>query len=168
MKEKPKSVPAGGQAKKTKKPPASESEINYAEMLYCEKDISPQAVSEELGRDIKTIYAWRDKYKWDMTKELFHTSPNVLKKILLNEAMRIAKGEKRVDAGGVEQKPIDADSLSKIMKAYDYMKSKLSPEVIRDVLMKRDVWMTGIDPKRAVEDTKFNKMFLQEIIGDEQ
>ena len=154
--------------KKSKKAPATEAEINYAEMLYCEKDISPQAISGELGRDIKTVYAWRDKYQWDSTKELFHTSPNVLKKILLNEAMRIAKGEKRLDADGKEIKPIDADSLSKIMKAYDYMNSKLSPEVIRDVLMKRDLFMTTVDPKRAVEDTKYNKMFLQEIIGNEQ
>lgn len=153
---------------KPKKAPATESEINYAEMLYCEKSISPQAIGEELGRDIKTIYAWRDKYGWDNTKELFHTSPNVLKKILLNEAMRIAKGEKRTDENGNEIKPIDADSLSKVMKAYDYMKSKLSPEVVRDVLMKRDVFVAAIDPKRAIEDTKTNKMFLQEIISEEQ
>jgi len=151
----------------TKKPPATEAEINYAEMLYCEKGISPQAISEELGRDIKTIYAWRDKYKWNNTKELFQTSPSVLKKILLDEATRIAKGEKRLDKNGEEVKAIDADSLSKVMKAYDYMKSKLSPEVIRDVLMKRDLFMATIDPKRAVEDTKYNKMFLQEIISNE-
>lgn len=146
----------------------TQAEVNYAEMLYCEKNISIQAISEELERDIKTIYAWRDKYKWDNTKELFHTSPNVLKKILLNEAMRIAKGEKRQDENGNELKAIDADSLSKIMKAYDYMNNKLSPEIIRDVLMKRDVFMTTIDPKRAIEDTKYNKMFLQEIISNEQ
>ena len=153
---------------KTKKPPATESEINYAEMLYCEKGISPGAIAEELGRDIKTIYAWRDKYKWDSTKELFHTSPNVLKKILLNEAMRIAKNEVRLDENGKEMKGIDADSLSKVMKAYDYMNAKLSPEVVRDVLMKRDVFIASIEPKRAVEDTKYNKMFLQEILSEWQ
>jgi hypothetical protein len=154
--------------KKTKKPPATESEINYAEMLYCEKDISPQAIADELGRDIKTVYAWRDKFKWDVTKELFHTSPNVLKKILLNEALRIAKCEKRLDETGAEVKPIDADSLSKIMKAYDYMNSKLSPEVIRDVLIKRDMFMISVDIKRAKDDREFNKMFLQQIITDEE
>ena len=153
---------------KTKKPPATEAEINYAEMLYCEKGISPQAISEELGRDIKTIYAWRDKYKWDSTKELFQTSPNVLKKILHSEALRIAKGEIRLNKEGKEIKPIDADSLSKVMKAIDYMNSKVSPEVVRAVLMKRDFFMTTIDPKRAVEDTKFNKLFLQEVISEYQ
>ena len=154
--------------KRTKKPPATESEINYAEMLYCEKDISPAAIAEELGRNKKTIYQWRDKYGWENTKELFHTSPNVLKKILLNEAMRIAKGEARKDKDGKEINGIDADSLSKVMKAYDYMKSRLSPEVVRDVLMKRDVFMASIEPKRAVEDTKYNKMFLQEILSEWQ
>jgi hypothetical protein len=167
MKEKPEQK-SSAVSKKQKKLPATESEINYAEMLYCEKGISPQAISEELERDIKTIYAWRDKYKWDNTKELFTTSPNRLKKILLNEAMRIAKGEKRLDDSGNEIKGSDADSLSKIMKAYDYMNSKLSPEVIRDVLMKRDVFIASIEPKRAVEDTKYNKMFLQEILSEWQ
>jgi hypothetical protein len=31
--------------------------------------------------------------------------------------------------------------------------------------MKRDYWIAGVDPKRAIEDTKYNKMFLQELIS---
>jgi transposase len=143
------------------------AETNYAEMLYVEKGLTPQAIADELGRNIKTIYAWRDKYNWDTTKDLFTSSPTELKKILLQEAVRIAKGEARKDADGNDIKGIDADSLSKVMKAYDYMNSKLSIEVVRDVLIKRDYWMAGIDPKRAAEDTKFNRMFLQELISTE-
>lgn len=142
-------------------------EINYAKTLYVEKGVKPQAIAEELGKNIKTIYSWRDKYGWDATKELFTSSPTELKKILLKEAVRIAKGEARVDSNGNEVKGIDADSLSKVMKAYDYMNGKISIEIVRDVLIKRDYWMAGVDPKRAIEDTKYNKMFLQELISTE-
>jgi hypothetical protein len=146
---------------------ANSAEIKYAETLYVEKGLPPQAIAEELGRNIKTIYAWRDKRKWDATKELFQSGPTELKKILLNEAVRIAKGEKRLDADGNEVKGIDADSLSKVMKAYDYMKQKLSVEVFRDAFVEFDYWMTTVDAKIAAEFTRYHKMFLQDKISQE-
>jgi transposase-like protein len=150
-----------------KKPDANNAEIKYAETLYVEKGLSPQAIAEELGRNIKTIYAWRDKYRWDATKDLFQSGPTELKKILLNEAVRIAKGEKRLDAEGNEVKGIDADSLSKVMKAYDYMNQKLSIEVFRDAFVEFDYWMVTVDAKIAGEFTKYHKMFLQNKISQE-
>jgi transposase len=149
----------------TKKQDANNAEIKYAEMLYVEKGLTPQAIAEELGRNIKTVYAWRNKGKWDDTRSLFQESPTELKKILLAEAVRIAKGQARTDIDGNEVRGIDADSLSKVMKAYDYMNAKISIEIVRDVLVKRDYWMAGVDPKRAIEDTRYNKMFLQELIS---
>lgn len=153
--------------KKAKPRQASPGEINYAESLYCEKGMSPESISEELKRDIKTIYAWRDKYNWNDIRALFDTGPSELRKILLKEATRIAKGEKRLDDNGNEVKPIDADSLSKVMKAYDYMTQKLSVEVIRDAFIEFDKFMAGIDPKLAYDFTKYHKMFLQERINME-
>lgn len=146
---------------------ASQAEKNYAEMLYVEKNISPQAIADELGRNIKSIYAWRDKYNWDETKELFQTGPTELRKLLLKEATRITKGEKRTNEKGEEVAAIDADSLSKVMKAYDYMSKKLSPEIFRDVFVEFDNWMAGVDPKVAYQFTKFHKMFLQDKISQE-
>ncbi len=146
---------------------ATSVEINYAESLYCEKGMAPESIAEELKRDIKTIYAWRDKYNWNDTRALFDTGPSELRKILLKEATRIAKGEKRLDDNGNEVKPIDADSLSKVMKAYDYMTQKLSIEVIRDAFIEFDKFMAGIDPKLAYDFTKYHKMFLQERINME-
>ena len=144
---------------------ATAVEKNYAEMLYVERNITPQAIAEELGRNIKSIYSWRDKGKWDETKELFQTGPTVLRKLLLKEATRITKGEKRLNDKGAEVASIDADSLSKVMKAYDYMSKKLSPEVFRDVFVEFDNWMAGIDPKVAYQFTKYHKMFLQDKIS---
>jgi len=143
------------------------TEIKYAETLYVEKGISPQIIADELGRNIKTIYSWRDKYGWEDTKSLFTTGPSELRKILLQEATRIAKGEARKDDQGNEIKPIDADSLSKVMKAYDYMCQKLSIEVFRDAFVEFDYWMASIDPKLAYEFTKYHKMFLQDKISTE-
>lgn len=157
-------------AKKVKKPikkEATHAEIKYAETLYVEKGISPQAIADEIGKNIKTIYAWRDKFNWDDTRDLFQSGPIELKKMLLQEAVRITKGEVRTDENGKEIKGIDADSLSKVMKAYDYMSKKLSVQIFRDVFVEFDNWMTTIDPKIAFEFTKYHKMFLQDKISQE-
>jgi len=143
------------------------AEMKYAETLYVEKGISPQAIALELDRNIKTIYSWRDKYSWDETKDLFESGPMELKKILLKEAVRIVKGEVINGDDGKPKPGIDADSLSKVMKAYDYMNKKLSVEVFRDAFVDFDNWMTTIDPKVAYEFTKYHKMFLQDKISQE-
>ena len=145
----------------------SQAEMKYAESLYVEKGVSPQAIALELDRNIKTIYSWRDKYNWDETKNLFESGPMELKKILLKEAVRIVKGEVINGDDGKPKPGIDADSLSKVMKAYDYMNKKLSVEVFRDAFVDFDNWMTTIDPKVAYEFTKYHKMFLQDKISQE-
>lgn len=117
-------------------------------------------IAEALERDIKTIYAWRDKYRWNETRDLFDTGPTELKRMLLKEATRIARGEKRLNENGEELPPIDADSLSKVMKAYDYMSKKANAAVCRDVLIELDNFICTKDPKIAAEMTVYHKMFL--------
>lgn len=146
--------------KKTTKGTASKSEIKHAEWLYVEKGVSPQAIADELERDIKTIYKWRDKYGWDDTKELFDTGPTQLKKALLQAAMRVMNGETRKDEKGNEMKEVDADSLSKIMKAYDYVSKKASPAVCHDILIELDNFVSEREPKLAAEMTQYHRMFL--------
>jgi hypothetical protein len=147
-------------AKKERKKKASPAEINHAEFLYCEKKWAPEMIAEALERDIKTIYAWRDKYRWDETRNLFDTGPTELKRMLLKEATRIAKGERRLDKDGNELPNIDADALSKVMKAYDYMSQKANAAVCRDVLIELDNFVCTKEPKVAAEMTKYHKMFL--------
>lgn len=147
-------------AKKKEVKRAAPAEIAHAETLYCEKKWTPEAIAEALNRDIKTIYSWRDKGKWDEARDLFDTGPTELKKILLKEAVRIAKGEARKDADGNEQKALDADALSKVMKAYDYMCQQASPSVCRDVLMEFDNWLSSKEPKLAADMTQYHKMFI--------
>lgn len=145
---------------KPKKRIATQAEINHAETLYCEKKWTPEAIAEALERDIKTIYAWRDKYHWDETRDLFDMGPTELKRILMKEAIRIAKGEKRKDENGEELADINADAISKVMKAYDYMCNKVSAAVSRDVLMEFDNWFSMEDPKGAAEMVGVHKRFI--------
>lgn len=147
-------------SKKGRKGAASPAEINHAEWLYVEKGLKPEAIAAELERNIKTIYEWRDKGGWDEKKNLFDLGPTELKRILMEAAIRIAKGEKRTDDQGNEIKEIDADAISKIMKAYDYMSGKLSAEVVRDVLMECDNFISEIEPEDAAKITQYHKMFL--------
>jgi hypothetical protein len=147
-------------AKKERKKKAGQAEINHAEFLYCEKKWPPERIAEAIERDIKTIYSWRDKYRWEETRDLFDTGPIELKRILLKEATRIARGEPRFDSNGNELPPIDADALSKVMKAYDYMSKKAGPAVCRDVLIELDGFICAKDPKAAAEMTVFHKQFL--------
>lgn len=147
-------------SKKAKKGAATPAEINHAEWLYIEKGLKPEAIANELDRNIKTVYEWRDKGGWDEKKNLFDLGPTELKRILMEAAIRIAKGEKRKDENGEEIKEIDADAISKIMKAYDYMSKKVSPEVVRDVMMECDNYISTIDPEEAAKITKYHKMFL--------
>lgn len=154
-------------AKRTPKGNATQGEIGFAEYLYTEKNVSPQAIAEELGRNIKTIYDWRDKYNWDETKNLFTTAPSELKKILLQAAMRVMKGEERKDDKGNPIKEVDADALSKIMKAYDYISKKANPAVCSDVLMELDFFVSKQNPKLAAENTQYHRLFLMHKINQE-
>lgn len=113
-----------------------------------------------MDRNIKTIIDHRDKGGWEDTKELFNTGPTQLKKALLQAAMRVMNGEVRKDEKGNEIKEVDADSLSKIMKAYDYVSKKASPAVCRDILVELDNFVSEREPKLAAEMTQYHRMFL--------
>jgi len=152
---------------KTKRREATPSEKKHAEFLYVEKGLSLQAIAKEMDRNVKTIIDWRDKGDWEETKDLFHTGPTQLKKVLMQAAMRIMKGEIRKDEQGNELKEVDADSLSKIMKAYDYMNKKASPAVCRDFLVELDNFMSEHNPKLAAENTQYHRMFLVHKIQQE-
>ena len=139
---------------------ASPSEIKHAEYLFVEKRLSLKAIAQEMDRNIKTIVDWRDKEGWEDTKELFQTGPTQLKKALLQAAMRVMNGEVRKDEKGNEIKEVDADSLSKIMKAYDYVSKKANPAVCRDILVELDNFVSEREPKLAAEMTQYHRMFL--------
>ncbi len=127
------------------------SAVSLAEMLYVEKNYTVKAIAEELNKNAKTIASWRDKYKWDDAKELLQASPIELKKLLMREAINITKGE---------ASSFNADSLSKVMKAFDYVAQKTNPTIVMDVLMELDNFHSQLDPKGAAAQTAIHKQFL--------
>ena len=116
------------------------------------------------GRDLaelfqvteQTISRWKKEGEWDKRKDEISVTPGRIKEVLIREANKIAKGEKS---------EIDADKLSKIMASIEKLDKSVNIRVITDVLKRRDNWLAEIDPQRAIEDTKFNKMFLQHCIS---
>lgn len=147
-----------------KKGAASPAEIAHAEWLFCEKRLTLEAIAKELDRNIKTITKWRDDGGWEDTKELFELSPVQLKKLLTEAAIRMAKGEKRVDKEGNELKEVDADAIIKVMKSREYLQKGVSPEVCRDFLIELDNFVSEQNPELAAQMTKYHKMFLIEKI----
>ena len=154
-------------AKTERKGAAQQSEINHAEYLYTERGLTPPEIAKELGRNLKTIYDWRDKYGWDDTKDLLATTPSELKKILLQAAIRVIKGEERKDEEGNPIKEVDADAVSKIMKAYDYISKKASPEVCYDVLKEVDILISRHNPKLAEQNLKYHRMYIAQKIEEQ-
>jgi len=136
-----------------------QTETTIAELLYVEKNQTIKAIAEQLNKNVKTIANWRDKYKWDQARELLQGSPIVLKKLLLQEAVRISKGE---------DPSFNADSLSKVMKAFDYMAQKTNPSVVMEVLMELDAFHAQIDPMEAAKKTAIHKQFLLHKIQTHQ
>lgn len=154
-------------AKQPRKGTATQSEIRHAEFLYTERGFTPPEIAEDLGRNLKTIYDWRDKYGWDDTKDLLNTTPSELKKELVQATMRALRGEERKDAKGNVIKEVDADAISKFMKAYDYMNKKASPEVCFDILKELDTLISKHNPKLAEENLKYHRMFLAQKIEEQ-
>lgn len=136
-----------------------QTETTIAELLYVEKNQTIKAIAEQLNKNVKTIASWRDKYKWDEARELLQGSPIVLKKLLLREAASISRGE---------TPSFHADSLSKVIKAFDYMSKKTNPAVVMEVLMELDAFHAQIDPIGASKQTAIHKQFLSHKIQTHQ
>lgn len=151
----------------TKRREATAGEKKHAEWLYVERDLPLATIAAELGRNIKTISDWRDKGGWDETKELFKVGPTRLRQALLQSAVRVLNGEQRTDKEGNPIKEVDADSLSKIMKAYDYVSRKASPSVCRDILIELDNFICQHDPRLAAQNTQYHRLFLIHKIEQE-
>lgn len=137
--------------KTARKGSVTPAEKSLAEYLYCEKRLSPEAIAKELGRNIKTIYNLRDEGDWESTRELFDLSPTQLKRLLTEAAIRMAKGEKRLDEKGNELKEIDADAIVKVMKSRDYLQKAVNAAVCRDFLVELDNFVSEREPKPIVD-----------------
>ncbi|MDR0829651.1 MAG: DUF1804 family protein [Prevotellaceae bacterium] len=133
-----------------------------AEDMYIRNGMTGREIAEICGVTEQTISRWKrgkeGEKNWDERKNELQLTPVKVKEILLEEAMKVASGEKS---------GIDADKLSKIVAAIDRLDKKINVRLIMDVFREFDNYVVEIDPKIAVEFTKYHKLFLQYRISIE-
>lgn len=123
-----------------------------AEEFAVGQGMSGRDIAELLSVSEVTVSKWRKEGNWENKKKEIDLSPIRIKQKLLSEAQKIANGE---------SSDIEADKLSKIVAAIDRLDKKISIRLIADVFREFDNWLSEIEPVRAVEFTKYHKLFLQ-------
>lgn len=131
-----------------------------AEDFYIRLGMTGKEITELLGISEQTVSKWKKgrdgETTWDNRKAEMQLTPVKVKEILLQEAMKVAKGENCT---------VDADKLSKMVSAIEKLDRKINVRIIIDVFREFDNYMAEVEPKMAVNFTKYHKMFLQHRIA---
>jgi len=131
-----------------------------AEDFYIRLCMTGKEIAELLDISEQTVSKWkkgRDGEKsWDDRKAEMQLTPTKVKEILLKEALLLAEGK---------DSKVDADKLSKIVSAIERLDRKINVRIIMDVFREFDNYVAEVEPKIAVEFTKYHKMFLQHRIA---
>jgi len=134
-----------------------------AEDLYINKGYSLKQIAADWDVSEQSLIKWKKgrtgEKNWDERKIFNELTPVKLREVLLSEALSIAQGK---------DPSLKADALSKVMAAIDKLDSTVNPRVISSVFISFNNWLVDIDPVKANEFTKFEKMFLQYAISNYQ
>jgi len=136
---------------------------SLAEDLYINKGFNLQQIECDWDISAQTLSKWKKgkpgEKSWDDRKAFNDLTPVKLREVLLNEALNIAEGN---------EPKLKADALSKVMSAIDKLDATLNPRVMSSSLMAFNNWLVDVDPIKANEFTKFQRMFLQHYISTYQ
>ncbi|OSZ79281.1 hypothetical protein CAP35_13795 [Chitinophagaceae bacterium IBVUCB1] len=146
---------AAKKAPRKRRPRKIEQMLN-AEIMFVNYQMTAKAIAETLNITEKTIGDWRAKGGWDAKRDEFFASPLKIRQLLLTEMKRIAEGEPA---------SIDADSLSKIVKAFEATSDKLSPPIIVAAMQMLDNFMAEYNPELAVQCLDAHRAFIQHVIS---
>ena len=119
--------------------------------LFINSGITGKAIAEQLEVATATISRWRKEDKWDDTRADLMTSPMELRKILTEELLNIAKGEKA---------KINSDALAKVSKVIESFNKAVSVPVIISILKEFDNWMSEQEPALAIQFLDWHKKFI--------
>lgn len=142
-------------APKTRRRRKEEQRIN-AEIMFINYQMNAKAIAETLDVTEKTVGEWRAAGNWDAKRDEFFASPLKIRQLLLTEMKNLAEG-------GIAT--IDADSLSKVVKAFEACSDKISPPVVVAVMQMLDNWLAEYDPELAVKSLVPHRSFIQHIIS---
>ncbi|MFK7058909.1 hypothetical protein V3Q90_02075 [Flavobacterium oreochromis] len=136
-----------------------DSQRQKAENFFIENIESTQKdIAELFNVTVQSVNSWYKKYDWKEKRLDFHASPTRIKQRLQEEILNIT-------SGGTPK--FSSDSVAKLMSALDRCNTIADPIVVQKILKDLDLFVARIDPKRASENTKFHKMFLQHRIAQE-
>lgn len=149
---------------KQKKAPRTKAELerlrDLAEDMYIRQGKTGREIADLLDVSEQTISGWKKgregEKSWDDRKRDAQLTPVKLKETLMTEAQNIATG-----AGS----NINADQLSKVMKAINDLDKTVNPRVVMAVFQGFDNYMAEINPEKAIEFTDYHKLYLQYIIS---
>lgn len=134
-----------------------------SEDLYINKGFSLVQIGQDWDVSAQTLTKWKKgrtgEKSWDERKVFNDLTPVKLREVLLNEALNIANGN---------EPKLKADALSKVMAAIDKIDNSVNPRITASVFISFNTWLVDIDPVKANEFTKFQRMFLQHAISELQ
>lgn len=127
-----------------------------AEDLYINKGYTLTQISEEWEVSAVSLSKWKKgregEKTWDERKAFVTLAPVRLKELMYEHALAIAEGR---------ESKLPADALSKIMKSIRELEKETSPRIVNSVFKQFDTWMLGISPDKALEITKYHRMYMQ-------
>lgn len=133
-----------------------------AEDLYINKGFSLTQIGQDWDVSPQTLTKWKKgrtgEKSWDERKVFNDLTPVKLREVLLNEALNISSGK---------EPSIKADALSKVMSAIDKLDSTVNPRVVASVFISFNTWLVDVDPVKANEFTRYQRMFLQHSISSQ-
>lgn len=153
--------------KKTDKKAWTKSELEkirkMAEDLYINKGYTLAQISEEWDVSLVSLGKWKKgregEKPWDERKAFVTLAPTRLKELFYQHALDIAEGR---------DSELKADALSKIMKSIKELDKETSPRIINAVFKKFDNWLVTVAPDKALEFTKYQRMFMVHCLEMEE
>ncbi len=132
------------------------------EDLFINKGYSINQIASEFDISEQTLIKWKKgedgQKSWDERKAFVRLTPAKLKEQLLEEALNISEGKAAT---------FNADAVSKIMAAVERLDKRVNPRLVVSVLKNFDKWMVDVEPRLAVEFVKFHRMYIQQVISEE-
>lgn len=133
-----------------------DAEREVAQLYFVDLFMDAKTIAEKLKISENTIGKWRKKFDWDKIREDTINNPIKMRKLLAEQMILIASGEKSI---------IDADALSKMYKVYEGISERINPGIVAAVLKIYDEFLAKRNPKLALENLPYNKEFLIHIIN---
>jgi uncharacterized protein YjcR len=131
-------------------------ERQRAQDWYIENlDATFSEIAEKFGVTPKTIGDWATKDDWEGKRRDYHASPVRIQHMLQQEIISVASGN---------DPKLNADTISKLMAAYDKLQKKADPTIVHKILKDLDNFISQADPDFAQLCTPYHKQFLQHRI----